>query len=104
MHANSGGHDERDPLEAGAGAPRGTEGPTGRLERPCHPLEVEIEVLEEQINVLEDGLPRAPGMERAALAKEINGYRRQLDSKRLALSRCRGAGASLQNNGSDATT
>jgi hypothetical protein len=61
----------------------------GRTANPCTPLEEEIEVLEEQIAMLEEGLPRAPGMERAALAKEIAGYRRQLESRQQALSHCR---------------
>lgn len=56
----------------------------------CKPLEEEIAALEDQVAVLEEGLPRAPGMERAALAKEINEYREELDSKRRALRQCRG--------------
>jgi hypothetical protein len=40
----------------------------------------EIEVLTDQIAVLEEGLPRAAGMERAALAKEINAYRERLEA------------------------
>ena len=34
----------------------------------------------------EQGLPRAPGRERAALANEINGFRERLDARRQALS------------------
>jgi hypothetical protein len=64
----------------------------GRSANPYEPLEEEIEVLEEQIAMLEEGLPRAPGMERAALAKEIAGYRRQLESRQQALRHCRGGG------------
>ena len=57
---------------------------------PCKPLEEEIAALEDQVAVLEEGLPRAPGMERAALAKEINECRAVLDSKRQKLRQCRG--------------
>jgi hypothetical protein len=57
---------------------------------PCRPLSREVEILEEQIDVLEEGLPRAPGMERAALYKEINEYRETLDARRRALRQCRG--------------
>jgi hypothetical protein len=56
---------------------------------PCEPLAEEIEVIEEQIAVLEEGLPGAPGMERAALFKEINEYRATLDARRQALRQCR---------------
>jgi malate/lactate dehydrogenase len=49
----------------------------------------EIEVIEEQIAVLEEGLPRAPGMERAALFKEITAYSALRDARRQALDRCR---------------
>lgn len=45
----------------------------------------EIEVLLDQIAVLEEGLPRASGMERAALAKEINAYRERLEAAQHAL-------------------
>jgi hypothetical protein len=43
-------------------------------------LTTQIEVLLDQIAVLEEGLPRASGMERAALAKEINAYRERLEA------------------------
>jgi hypothetical protein len=43
-------------------------------------LASEIEVLLDQIAVLEEGLTRASGMERAALAKEINAYRERLEA------------------------
>ena len=48
-------------------------------------LSEKINVLESQIAVLEEGLPRAPGMERAALAKEIDEYRAELEATRRAL-------------------
>jgi len=48
-------------------------------------LTAETEALEEQIAVLEEGLSWAPGMQRAALAKEINEYREKLDAARHAL-------------------
>ncbi len=57
---------------------------------PCAPLAEEIEVLEEQVTLLEAGLPGAPGAQRAALAKEINEYREELDSRLRALRQCRG--------------
>lgn len=57
---------------------------------PCRPLEVEIEVLKDQIAVLEEGLPRAPGAQRTALANEINSYRAVLDARQGALRQCRG--------------
>jgi hypothetical protein len=57
---------------------------------PCAALVEAIETLEEQIGVLEEGLPRAPGMERAALAKEITAFRKQLDARQRALRQCRG--------------
>jgi hypothetical protein len=60
-----------------------------RPANPCRPLEEEIEVLDEQIAVLEEGLSQAPGMERAALAKEIAAYRRELDTRQRALQQCR---------------
>jgi hypothetical protein len=47
-------------------------------------LMTEIEVLPDQIAVLEEGLPRASGMERAALAKEINAYRARLEAAQHA--------------------
>jgi hypothetical protein len=77
-------------------APRhgNVEEPAGRPVSQCTPLEEEIEVLEEQIAVLEEGLPQAPGMERAALAKEIAGYRRELEARQRALRNCRTSGAS----------
>ena len=58
---------------------------------PCEPLAKEIETIEDQVAVLEEGLPRAPGAQRAALAKEINEYRGMLDAKRSALRLCRDA-------------
>jgi hypothetical protein len=48
-------------------------------------LKPEIEVLLDQIAVLEEGLPRASEMERAALAKEINAYRERLEDAQHAL-------------------
>ena len=48
-------------------------------------LHARIQTLEEQIAVLEEGLPRAPGMERAALAKEIAEYRKRLLEAEQAL-------------------
>ena len=48
-------------------------------------LHARIQTLEEQISVLEEGLPRAPGMERAALAKEIAEYRERLLEAEQAL-------------------
>ena len=56
---------------------------------PCAPLAEAVEVLEEQIALLEEGLVGAPGAQRAALAKEINEYREALDSRRRALHLCR---------------
>jgi hypothetical protein len=47
-------------------------------------LTTEIEVLLDRIAVLEDGLARASGMERAALAKEINVYRQRLEDAQHA--------------------
>jgi hypothetical protein len=54
----------------------------------CAALEEEVETLQEQIALLEEGLPEAPGMERAALFKEIAAYRAALDSRRRALRQC----------------
>ncbi len=66
--------------------------PTGKTTPdPCQPLAEEIEVLQEQIAVLEEGLPQAQGMERAALFKEINEYRAALDARQQALYQCRSA-------------
>jgi hypothetical protein len=48
-------------------------------------LTTEIKVLLDQIAVLEEGLPRASGMERAALAKEINASRERLEAAQHAL-------------------
>lgn len=62
---------------------------TRNIMDPCAPLAEEIVVLEEQIAVLEEGLPWARGMERAALFKEINEYRATLDARRQALRQCR---------------
>jgi hypothetical protein len=76
--------------EASGGRSGSAGGLAGRTASPCKPLEEEIEVLEEQIAVLEEGRLRAPGMERAALAKEIAGYRRQLDARQQALRHCLG--------------
>lgn len=70
---------------------RGEEEVAATTADPCKPLEEEIEVLEDQVAVLEEGLPTAPGAQRAALAKEINEYRETLDSRRSALRLCRGA-------------
>jgi hypothetical protein len=81
MSSNSGSHHEQDHAAAGD---VGQGEATRRMADPNELVE-EIEVLEEQIAVLEEGLPRAPGMERAALAKEIAAYRAKLDSKRRAL-------------------
>lgn len=58
---------------------------------PCKALEEEVEVLEDQVALLEQGLPGAPGAQRAALAKEINAYRSMLDARRRALRQCRSA-------------
>lgn len=55
---------------------------------PCELLAKEIETLEDQIAMLEEGLPRAPGAQRAALAKEITQYRGMLDATRSALRLC----------------
>ncbi len=85
MNAFSGHTHDRDPSDQDAA--RRTADP--RL----HELVEDIEVLEEQLAILEEGLPRAPGMERAALAKEIAAYRRQLDAKQQALHQY-GGGAS----------
>ena len=57
---------------------------TGRKADP-YELTSEIEVLQDQIAVLEEGLPDASGMERAALAKEINAYRVRLEAAQYAL-------------------
>ncbi len=84
-------HDyERDAEEAAEGdagtvSDRGSEDDIATPPAVLHDQIAEIEVLKEQIAVLEDGLPGAPGMERAALAKEIAAYRAELDSKRQAL-------------------
>ena len=83
MNANSGSNDERDHDVARDMAQRDT---TRQMADPQE-LAEEIEVLEEQITLLEEGLPRAPGMERAALAKEIAAYRDRLDYKQEALRR-----------------
>jgi hypothetical protein len=56
---------------------------------PCAALLEGIEDLEEQVAMLEESLPRAPGAQRAALAKEINQYREDLDAKRRVLHQCR---------------
>jgi hypothetical protein len=66
--------------------------PAGTAADPCAALLEEIETLQEQIALLEEGLPRAPGMERAALAKEIATYRREFDHKWEALRQCHEAG------------
>ena len=63
---------------------------------PCKPLEEQIETLEVQIGVLEEGLRQAQGMERAALFKEITAYRRELDARRGALQQCRDTTAAQQ--------
>lgn len=67
-------------------------GATSRLAEPEELAEV-IEVLSEQIGVLEGGLPTAPGMQRAALFKEIVAYRAALAAKQQQLRqrRCRDA-------------
>jgi hypothetical protein len=57
---------------------------------PCAPLAEEVETIEEQVALLEEGLPQAPGAQRAALAKEINQYREELSARRRALHQCRG--------------
>ena len=56
-------------------------------------LTEEIDILKEQIGVLEEALPKAPGMQRAALAKEIAAYRAELDSKQQLLRQRRESGA-----------
>jgi hypothetical protein len=53
---------------------------------PPDRIEEEIEVLEQRIALLEEGLPQAPGAQRAALAKEIGECREALDAKHRALS------------------
>ena|SRR5260221_12967810 len=58
---------------------------------PCALLAEEIEAIEEQVALLEEGLSLAPGAQRAALAKEINQYREELSARRRALRQCRGA-------------
>jgi hypothetical protein len=81
MNANSEGHYEpyRDTAgEVGMGEAFGRQADRDELTR-------EIEVLVGQIAILEEGLPRASGMERAALAKEINAYRERLESAQHAL-------------------
>jgi hypothetical protein len=88
MSSNSTGNYERDKaVERDAAA---------RMVDPCNSLEEEIEALEERIGVLEEGLPQAPGMERAALFKEVSAYRRDLDARRRALRLCRGTGGAEQ--------
>jgi hypothetical protein len=72
---------------------RSNQNVTERTVDVCEPLTNEIEVLEEQIAVLEEGLPRAPGMQRAALAKEISAFQETLNARRQALYRCRTARA-----------
>lgn len=57
----------------------------------CAPLAEEIETLEDQVAVLEEGLPGAPGAQRAALAKEIMQYREEIDARQSALRRCQDA-------------
>jgi hypothetical protein len=57
---------------------------TGRKADPDE-LTGEIAVLQDQIAVLEEGLPDASGMERAALAKELNAYRERLEAAQYAL-------------------
>ncbi|MGZ3666654.1 MAG: hypothetical protein ACXVDA_19485, partial [Ktedonobacterales bacterium] len=86
MSSNSGSHHEQDH----AAASDVSQGKATRRMADPHELAEEIEVLEEQIAVLEEGLPLAPGMERAALAKEIASYRARLDSKRQVLRQRRG--------------
>jgi hypothetical protein len=58
---------------------------------PSRILEDEIEALQEQIALLEEGLPGAPRMERAALFKEITAYREELDAKGRKLRQWRDA-------------
>jgi hypothetical protein len=70
---------------------RSNEDAAAAMGDPCRPLEEEIEVLEDQVAVLEEGLPGAPGAQRAALAKEINQNREELDARRSALRLCRSA-------------
>jgi hypothetical protein len=58
---------------------------------PCVPLQEQIEELEDQVALLQQGMPEAPGAQRAALAKEITERRDELDAQREALHRCREA-------------
>jgi predicted nucleic acid-binding Zn-ribbon protein len=60
-------------------------GEAARRKEDPDELTSEIGVLQDQIAVLEDGLPRASGMERTALAKEINAYRERLEAAQHAL-------------------
>jgi hypothetical protein len=79
MDTNSGSNRERyhdTEVDKGEG--------TGRKADPDE-LTTEIEVLLDQIAVLEEGLLRASGMERAALAKEISAYRERLEAAHQAL-------------------
>ena len=90
MSWNSIGNPERDHDKAvERDAPAGTAD-------PCTPLEGEIAALEDQIGLLEEGLPRAAGMERAALFKEVEACRRELDARRRALRQCRDTSAAQQ--------
>lgn len=78
------------PHSADAHEPDRSDGDAAGRSPDLHELMEEIETLEEQVAVLEEGLPRAPGMQRAALAKEIATYREQLDARRRALRQHRG--------------
>ncbi len=98
MYANDGNHEER----AHDVVPEASKRHSAMRMAHLDELAEEIETLEEQIAVLEEGLPQAPGMERAALAKEIAEYRATLDSKRRALRHLEETGATRANNASDA--
>ncbi len=56
----------------------------------------EVEALQQQIALLEEALTWAPGMERAALFKELAEYRRELDTRRHTLRQDRGTGGARQ--------
>ncbi|HEV8193472.1 MAG TPA: hypothetical protein VGP82_18580 [Ktedonobacterales bacterium] len=94
---------------AGGGGDAGEAGNTreeaGRATNPADPLillEEELEALQEQVAVLEEGLPRAPGMERAALFKELSAYRAALAAKRKELARRGGSGSAPEHHRDDA--
>ncbi|MGO8950434.1 MAG: hypothetical protein ACLQUY_22795 [Ktedonobacterales bacterium] len=69
----------------------GVIGDAMRAPVPPPDLSAKIKELESQIDLLEEGLARAPGMERAALAKEIDEYREELEATQRAMSANGGA-------------